>query len=336
MSIPELADIASLVEDDLREVERLLRERMKSVAPVIPAVGDHSFGSGGKRIRPLVVLLSARMCGYRGPRASLVSSAAEMLHTATLMHDDVVDGALTRRGRESVNARFGDRIAILVGDFLLARASQTLLEDGNPDLMWAFTNTIRVMSEGEVLQITRSFDPEIPESVYMEIIGRKTSSLLASAAEAGAILGGVTRAERNAVREYGWQVGLAFQLVDDALDYVGTREELGKLPLADLREGKVTLPLLVALRRCTTSEREMVHASLKQFAKLAASGERDPDPADTSRIRDFVERYGGIDATYDRAHACETQAVAEIAAFEDGDAKRALQGLAEFIVARKT
>ncbi len=310
MSRPELADIASVVEDDLRQVERLLRERMKSVAVVIPEVGDHSFGSGGKRIRPLLVLLCSRMCGYRGPRASLVSSAAEMLHTATLMHDDVVDGAATRRGRESVNARFGDRIAILVGDFLLARASQTLLEDGNADIMWAFTSTIAVMSEGEVLQITRSFDPEIPESVYLEIIGRKTSSLLASSAESGAILGGVTRAERNAVREYGWQLGLAFQLVDDALDYVGTRAELGKAPLADLREGKVTLPLLAALKRCTTSEREMVQASLKQFAKLGAAGERDPDRDEVWRIRELVIHYGGIEVTYERARACASRACA--------------------------
>jgi len=329
-----LDSITALVQDDLQQVERLLREGMRSVAPLIPEVGEHAFASGGKRVRPLLVLLCARLCGYRGPRAMQVASAVEFLHTATLMHDDVVDGAATRRGRASVNARWGDRIAILVGDFLYARASQTLVEDGNPDILWIYANTIRMMSEGEVMQLERSFDPEIPEAVYLEVIGHKTSSLLATAAESGAILGGVTRAERNSVREYGWQVGLASQIVDDALDYTGDGNELGKAPLTDLAEGKVTLPLILALKRCSGAERALVGSVLKGIAKARLAGDSASAAADVASVAGIVERYRGAELALDRARECAARANAQIAPFAACDAQRALTDLADFVVQR--
>jgi octaprenyl-diphosphate synthase len=328
-----LDSITALVQDDLQQVERMLREGMRSVAPLIPEVGEHAFASGGKRVRPLLVLLSARLCGYRGPRAMQVASAVEFLHTATLMHDDVVDGATTRRGRPSVNARWGDRIAILVGDFLYARASQTLVEDGNPDVLWIYANTIRMMSEGEVMQLERSFDPEIGEAVYLDVIGHKTSSLLATAAESGAILGGVTRAERNAVREYGWQLGLAFQIVDDALDYTGDGNELGKAPLADLAEGKVTLPLILAQKRCSGAERALVGAALKGIAKTRLTGEAS-SRADVASVAAVVERHRGAELALERARECAARARAQIAPFAECDAQRALVDLADFVVQR--
>jgi octaprenyl-diphosphate synthase len=330
-----LDSITALVQDDLLQVERLLREGMRSVAPLIPEVGEHAFASGGKRVRPLLVLLCARLCGYRGPRAMQVASAVEFLHTATLMHDDVVDGATTRRGRPSVNARWGDRIAILVGDFLYARASQTLVEDGNPDILWIYANTIRMMSEGEVMQLERSFDPEIGESVYLDVIGHKTSSLLATAAESGAILGGVTRAERNAVREYGWQVGLAFQIVDDALDYTGDGDELGKAPLADLAEGKVTLPLILALKRCSGAERALVGSVVKGIAQARLAGDVGAPAAEIASVAAVVERHRGAELALERARECAARARAQIAPFAECDAKRALSDLADFIVSRR-
>ena len=330
----QLDPITSLLRDDLRQVERLLREGMKSVAPIIPEAAEHTFASGGKRIRPVLVLLCARLCGYRGPRAMQIASAVEMLHSATLMHDDVVDGAKTRRGRPSVNARWDHRIAILVGDFLYARASQTLVEDGDPEILWIHAKTISQMSEGEVLQIARSFDPEISEAVYMDVIGRKTSSLLATAAESGAILGGVTRAERRAVREFGWELGLSFQMVDDALDYVGDGEELGKLPLADLSEGKVTLPLILVLKQCTVAEREFVNATLKSFAKQSTDGDVVCDPTDVSRVAELVQRYRGTDVVLERARERAARARAEIAPFADCAAKQALLDLTRFVVQR--
>jgi octaprenyl-diphosphate synthase len=264
-----------------------------------------------------------------------VASAVEFLHTATLLHDDVVDGASTRRGRPSVNARWGDRIAVLIGDFLYARASQTLVEDGNQDILWIYSDTIRTMAEGEVMQLARSFDPDLPESVYLDVIGRKTSSLLATATESGAILGGVTRAERRALRDYGWHLGLAFQLVDDALDYVGDGDELGKAPLTDLAEGKVTLPLLLALRRASVGERDAVAAALKSFSLAASRGES-ADGGELARVAGLVARHQGSPQTLERARRCAAEACEKIASFAECDAKRALCDLADFVVSRRS
>jgi octaprenyl-diphosphate synthase len=330
-----LEAITACVHSDLEQVERLLHDGMRSVAPLVPEVGRHTFASGGKRVRPLLVLLAARLCGYQGPRAVQVASAVEFLHTATLLHDDVVDGASTRRGRPSVNARWGDRIAVLIGDFLYARASQTLVEDGNQDILWIYSDTIRTMAEGEVMQLARSFDPDLPESVYLDVIGRKTSSLLATAAESGAILGGVTRAERRALRDYGWHLGLAFQLVDDALDYVGDGGELGKAPLTDLAEGKVTLPLLLALRRASVGERDSVAAALKSFSLAASRGES-ADRDELARVAGLVARHQGPPQTLERARRCAAEACEKIASFAECDAKRALRDLADFVVSRRS
>ena len=328
-----LESITLLLEDDLRQVEEALRDGAKSIAPLIPEVGEHTFASGGKRLRPMLVLLAARLCGYRGPRAIQIAAAAECLHTATLLHDDVVDSAETRRGRPSVNALWGHRIAILVGDFFYASASITLVEDGNPDILYSFANTIREMSEGEVLQLQRSFDPEIPESVYLDIIGRKTARLLATATESGAILGGVTRAERRALWDYGWELGLAFQLVDDALDYSGKGDELGKVPLADLAEGKVTLPLSLALKRCTVAERDATIATLKELAGLAVRGEASA-PELVEPVTALVARHRGVELTIERARSHAARARSRIEPFAECDAKRALCDLATFVVSR--
>jgi octaprenyl-diphosphate synthase len=335
MKLPsiKLDSITSLVEDDLRQVELMLREGMRSISTLIPEVGEHAFSSGGKRIRPLLVLLAARLCGYRGPRAIQIATAVEILHTATLLHDDVVDGAELRRGRPSVNALWGHRIAILVGDFLYARASMTVVEDGDSDILWMFANTIREMSEGEVLQLERSFDPELLESTYLDIIGRKTARLLATATEAGSILGGVTRAERRAIRDYGWQLGLAFQLVDDALDYTGGGQALGKAPLADLTEGKVTMPLTRTLKRCTVAEAEAATGAVKELSASRLRAEK-PDPQAVERVVDLVRRYRGAELTLGQARASADRARARIEAFVDCDAKQALCQLAEFVVSR--
>jgi octaprenyl-diphosphate synthase len=327
----ELDAIASLVQDDLQQVERLLIEGLRSVAMQIPEVGDHTFASGGKRLRPLLVLLTARLCGYQGPRAIQIGVAAEYMHSASLLHDDVVDKAEVRRGRPSVAARFGERLAILVGDFIYARASQMLVEDGNLEILGLYSDALKQMSEGEVLQLSQSFDPDVSESVYMDVIGRKTASLLAAAAASGAILGGVTRAEGRAIHEYGNEVGLAFQLVDDALDYMGTSDQLGKLPLQDLREGKVTLPLLATLKRCSVAEREMIISVLKSLAQ----GRSDVDHGDVGRVAEAVARYQGAEFTLERARQRATAARRKIETFAVCKARDALLDLTEFVVQRQ-
>ena len=328
--IVELDSITSFLEDDLRRVEQLLREGVRSADTLIPEVGEHTFASGGKRIRPVLVLLTSRLCGYRGPRALQIAAAAEYLHSASLLHDDVVDGASERRGRPSVNAQFGERLAILVGDFMYARGCQMLVEDGSIDILSLYAEALRQMTEGEVLQLSQSFDPDVTESVYLEVIGRKTASLLGAAAESGAILGGVTRAERRSVREYGWELGLAFQLVDDALDYVGTGAELGKPPLQDLSEGKVTLPLLAALKRCSVGEREGIASILKSFSREGSGA----DPKQASQVAECVARYQGVEITLARASQRAAEARARIESFVDSQAKQTLLDLTEFVVQR--
>lgn len=321
--------------DDLAQVERAMRDGVRSVAPLVSEVAGHTLASGGKRVRPLLVLLSARLCGYRGPRANQIALATEFLHSASLLHDDVVDGADTRRGQPSANARFGPRLAILVGDFMYAHACSVLVEDGEPDILASFADSIRAMSEGEVLQLANSFDPGMSEATYLDVIGRKTSSLLATGCEAGAVLGKVTRAERRALRRYGWELGLAFQLVDDALDYSGDGPELGKEPFADLREGKLTLPLLLTLKRCGVAERELIVQSLKTF-KLGAEGGAPSAADEVAKVAECVKRNGGIESTLQRAEERAAEARSCIGPFVDCEAKRALEALTHFVVRRKS
>lgn len=336
---PSLLDALA---DPLAQVERAMREQLGSDGVLIGLIGDHVLGSGGKRLRPALLLLAAELCGYTGPRRVQVGAAVELLHTATLLHDDVVDLAELRRGRASANAVWGNRRAILVGDFLYARASSMIVEDGDLEILGIFANTIRLMAEGELLQLERSFDPTITEAHYYQVIDRKSAELLAAACDAGAILAGVTRAERRLLADFGRQVGLAFQLRDDALDYSAGARELGKLPCADLREGKVTLPLLLALKRCSAAEREEAAALLKtagrRAAALTAEGVSDPQQVlsdeDLAPVLDLVRRYRGVEDADRRAREHVERGLVAIAPFPDGFAKRALREAAEFAVAR--
>src|SRR5574338_1228144 len=302
---PAFPDALSRIGADLALVEQSMREQLGSPSPLVGALGEHVLGSGGKRMRPALLLLAAELCGYTGPRRIQVAAAVELLHTATLLHDDVVDLSELRRGRPSANALWGNRRAVLGGDFLYARASSMIVEDGDLDILWIFANTIRSMAEGELLQLERSFDPSVTEAHYYAVIERKSAVLLSAACDAGAILGGVTRAERRRLAEFGRQLGLAFQLRDDALDYSAEAVELGKRPCADLREGKVTLPLLLALKRCTAAEREQAGALLKtagrRAAVLSAEGLVDPTQVlsddDLAPVLERVRRYRGVEDT---------------------------------------
>jgi octaprenyl-diphosphate synthase len=317
----------------LELVEAAMQEQLASPSHLVSMVGDHLLSSGGKRIRPALLLLSAELCGYTGPRCVQVAAAVEMLHTATLLHDDVVDLAELRRGRPSANAIWGNRRAVLGGDFLYARASSMIVEDGDLDILWIFADTIRSMAEGELLQLERSFDANVGESHYFSVIERKSAVLLAAACEAGAILAGVTRGERRKLREFGHELGLAFQLRDDALDYEAGESTLGKRPYADLREGKVTLPLLLALKRCTPAEREAVVAMLKSAARQALAAPAD-EPPDLGPALDVVERYRGVADTVRRAEQYMERAAVAIAPFSESRPKEDLLAAARYAVGR--
>lgn len=329
------------IADPLEQVERAMREQLASEGELVAAIGEHVLSSGGKRVRPALLLLCAELCGYTGPRRVQVAAAVELLHSATLLHDDVVDLSQLRRGRPSANAVWGNRRAVLVGDFCYARASSMIVEDGDLEVLFVFSNTIRRMAEGELLQLQRSFDPSVTESHYYGVIERKSASLLSAACEAGAILGGVTRAERRRIAEFGRELGLAFQLRDDALDYVAREAELGKHPYTDVREGKVTLPLLLALKRCTAAEREEIEKALKSAAQTAArsladaTGEALPlEPVELEPVLRLVAQYRGVSDTARRAEEHVSRAEAAIAPFPACAAKEALLGAAEFAAAR--
>jgi octaprenyl-diphosphate synthase len=317
--------------EDLALVESAMREQLASASEVLAALGDHVLNSGGKRMRPALLLLAAELCGYTGPRRIHVAAAVELLHTATLLHDDVVDLSELRRGRPSANALWGNRRAVLVGDYFYARASSLIVEDGDLDILWIFADTIRSMAEGELLQLQRSFDPSVTEAHYFQVIERKSAVLLSAACESGSILGGVTRAERRRLAEYGRELGLAFQLRDDALDYEDREADLGKRPYGDLREGKVTLPLLLALKRCTAAEREAVASLLKVGSRAEPEATR---ALDLGPAIEVVQRYRGIEDTVRRAEEHARRARTTIAPFPDGGAQSDLLAAAEFAVQR--
>ncbi len=330
-------DAIQRLQPRLELVERSMREQLHGATDPLPRLGRQVLASGGKRLRPALLIWAAEICGYTGPRCIQVAAAVELLHTATLLHDDVVDFSELRRGRPSANSIWGNRRAVLAGDFFYARASSMIVEDGNQDILWVFANTIRCMAEGELLQLEGSFDIAATEAHYFSVIEYKSAALLAAACEAGSILGGVTRAERRKLSEFGRELGLAFQLRDDALDYVAGEGELGKPPHGDLREGKITLPLLLTLKRCAPAEHELLGAVLKSAARALGTDEGRQGQAsdlDLGPALELVERYRGVADTIRRAESHVTRAIAAIAAFPDGRVKRDLIAAAHFAVGR--
>ncbi len=334
MTLPlhAFAEALDRIADPLELVERTMHEQLGSRSEVVSAIGDHVLRSGGKRVRPSLLLLAAELCGYDGPRRVQIAAAVELLHTATLLHDDVVDDSELRRGQPSARALWGNRRAVLAGDFFYARASSMIVEDGNLDILWIFSNTIRLMAEGEILQLQKSFDPNVTETHYYEVIERKSAALLSAACEAGAILGGVTRAERRQLASFGRELGLAFQVRDDALDYEADAAALGKPPYADLREGKVTLPLLLTLKRSNSAEREAIARVIKSASRVG-EGERIEDDALTPVLA-LVERHRGVVDSIRRAEEHASRAATAIASYAEGPAKRALVAAAAFSAGR--
>jgi octaprenyl-diphosphate synthase len=317
----------------LELVDRNMREQLESASPLIGAIGEHVLGSGGKRVRPALTLLAAELCGYTGPRRIQVGAAVELLHTASLLHDDVVDLAELRRGKPSASVVWGNRRAVLGGDFLYARASTMIVEDGNHEVLEVFADAIRSMAEGELLQLESSFDTSVTESRYFAVIERKSAMLLSCATETGSIIAGVTRGERRRLREFGRELGVAFQLRDDALDYEASEAELGKAPHADLREGKVTLPLLLALKHTTPTERDAVTDVLKAASRDALASPQGVT-TDLTPALEVVDRYHGVADTVRRAEQHLARANEALAPFPDVRAKQDLLAAAHFAVLR--
>lgn len=310
---------------DLRKVEKALVTQLRSPVPLIPVVGRHITLSGGKRFRPAVLLLVAEACGYTGPRRIVMSVVTEYMHNATLLHDDVVDGGVVRRGKPAANIVYGNSVSILVGDFLFARASQLMTEDGDLDVLGIYARTLVSLSEGEVLQLMKSADRRISENDYLQVVFHKTASLIAAASETGAVLAGASKLLRKRMFEYGKSVGIAFQLMDDILDYVGTEKDLGKRPLQDLREGKITLPLIHALREARNGDRRKARAILDR---------RKFTDREVSFLAKMVARNGGLEYTNRRARYFVNRGKRYLGSLPASPARDGLLTLSDYIVSR--
>jgi octaprenyl-diphosphate synthase len=309
----------------MAEVDRLILDRMKSEIPLIPALAEHLISAGGKRLRPLLTLAAARVCGGGAERAAKLAAAVEFIHTATLLHDDVVDGSEMRRGKTAAHLIWGSAQSVLVGDFLFSRSFELMVETGSLRALEILARASRVIAEGEVLQLTRAHDLKLSQAVYLEIIGAKTAELFAAAAEAGAVAANADDARAASLRAYGQNLGLAFQLVDDALDYGGQSEVLGKNAGDDFREGKATLPLLLAIQRTLGREDAFWERTLVA---------RDQTDADFKRARELILGTGAWRATLDLAGDYADAAKDALADLPDTEWRSALEQLADFAVSR--
>ena len=316
----------ALLTTDLEQVEREFIANLSSDVPLISKIGEYILASGGKRVRPMLLLLAARMCGYEGGAAAPLAAVVEFIHTATLLHDDVVDSADLRRGNASANNVYGNEASVLVGDFLFAQSFYMMVAHGDLDILRVLSRATTRMAEGEVQQLISTCDLDIDEQHYITVISNKTAILIAAACEVGTILGKATPQQQQAMHAFGLDLGIAFQFMDDALDYVADQNEFGKQRGHDLYEGKVTLPLIHTLRHCSSSERE-------EIARIVEREELSNE--DLEVVCTIIERYEGIEHT--RQCAMERIALAKqhLAAFPETPFKSALFELADYVVTRR-
>jgi len=316
----------ALAKPDMDGVDALILDRMQSPVSVIPLLAEHLIAAGGKRLRPLLTVGAARLAGGRGDAALKLAAAVEFIHTATLLHDDVVDSSQLRRGKVAAHLIWGAPSSVLVGDFLFARAFELMVETGRIEALEILARASRVIAEGEVLQLTRAHDLKLTQAIYLEIISAKTAELFAAAAEAGAVSAGADERQAAALRAFGHNLGLAFQLADDALDYGGVTETLGKNAGDDFREGKATLPLLLAIARSGPREADFWERAI---------GRKEQTDADFRRARELIVGVGALEATLDLAAEFADCAKAALAVFPHGDWREALESLADFAVSRR-
>jgi len=298
---------------------------MDSQVALIPQLAAHIVAAGGKRLRPLLTLAAAKMCGYAGTRHTRLAACVEFIHTATLLHDDVVDESELRRGLASANAVFGNKASVLVGDFLFARAFQLMVEDGSLKVLAVLSRAAATIAEGEVLQLATQNDLSTTEDRYLEVIQGKTAALFAAACQVGAIVADRPEHEEAALSDYGSNLGIAFQLVDDALDYAADQATLGKTVGDDFREGKITLPVLAAYQAGGATDQAFWHRTIE---------DSDQQPADLEHALALMAHHGAIATTLARATRFAGAAKAALAVFPDSAVRRALMDVADYTVRR--
>lgn len=323
--VPSLDPMVALVAMDMNLVNAVILDRMQSQIPLIPELAGHLIASGGKRMRPMLTLASAALLGYTGTRHHRLAAAVEFIHTATLLHDDVVDGSDLRRGRRTANNIWGNPATVLVGDFLFSRAFELMVDDGSQKVLKILSHASAVIAEGEVNQLTATRLIELGEERYLDIIGAKTAALFAAACRVSAVVAERPDSEEAALDAYGRNLGIAFQLVDDAIDYVSDAGTMGKDAGDDFREGKVTLPVILAYARGNAEERT--------FWKDAIEGRRTTDE-DLAHAVALIQSSRGVDDTLARARHYGQRAIDSLGCFSNGKAKAAMVEAVEFAIAR--
>jgi octaprenyl-diphosphate synthase len=308
---------------DLNAVDTVIRQKLHSEVALVNQIADYIISAGGKRIRPVLVLLMANAYGYRGTDHHQLAAVVEFIHTATLLHDDVVDESSLRRGRKTANALFGNAASVLVGDFLYSRAFQMMVSVGDIRIMQILADATNVIAEGEVLQLLNMHDPDVSEERYTQVIRSKTAKLFEAAAQLGTLIAGASEEQIEAAAEYGRSLGTAFQLIDDVLDYSGQADDIGKNVGDDLREGKATLPLIYLMEHGTAEQRELVRSCIENG-----------DEQHFEAVLQAVTTSGALDYTKRKAEEASARATASIATLPDTPFKEALLKLSEFAVHR--
>lgn len=313
------------IQAQLNRVEEIIKEVTTTSVPIITQVVHYVIENGGKRLRPTLTLLAAGISGYTGESAARMGAAMEMVHTTSLMHDDVIDNAMIRRGKASANARWGNQISVLVGDFFWCKASELMVKENSFRILKVIIDTITSTTEGEVIEVTKSNDIRTSEDEYLDIIRLKTAILLGSCAQIGAILGNVSEQYERALQQYGFDLGMAFQLADDVLDYTSEESRFGKSRGTDLREGKLTLPLITALKCCTHDERAIIKDTLlaKSISELQLQA-----------VSAIIKRYGGLDYTLKLARSYVEKAKSHLDSFKHSIEKEAMLALADYVIDR--
>jgi len=312
------------MEEDLKRVDREFRKNLRSQVPIIAAIGEHLLRSGGKRFRAKLLLLSARLCDYSGENHISMASLIEFIHTATLLHDDVVDNAKLRRGVESANSKWGNEACVLVGDFLFTKCFSRMVETNNWRILHTISQATTIIAEGELEELIRTNDLSLTEEKYLSIIARKTAHLISAATQIGAILGNAPEEREEALAKFGMDVGIAFQLIDDNLDYISPKS--GKKIGIDLQEGKITLPLIFTLRNCDPGEKALIQETVntQPITKKAFF-----------RVLEIIEQYRGVQYTQDKAKEYVERAKMNLQLFPNSREKKTLCTLADYVLERK-
>lgn len=318
-------DIAALAQGDRRAVDRLISESLESDVALVSQVSEYIVMSGGKRLRPLIVLLAARALGYEGDQHVRAATIIEFIHTATLLHDDVVDSSSRRRGQDSANTVFGNQASVLVGDFLYSRAFQMMVAIGDMRVMQILADATNTIAAGEVMQLMNVHDPDTTEDDYRQVIYRKTARLFEAGSQIAAVLSGQAASIESSMVDYGRHLGTAFQLVDDALDFAASPEELGKNIGDDLAEGKATLPLIYAMQNGSDEDSEIIRNAILEGGL---------DQLD--RITDIIESTGALKYTADKAREAADLAISALADVPNSDFKQALVNIAELSIQRRS